>query len=233
MANDQETRRILGEYQRRAREIPADFYALSRPANLFYRHGQERALLAALRKAALLPLQDRLILDVGCGTGQWYSAFENFGAARANLAGIELNPDRARSCSRSFPGIDVRTGDATSLPWMSESFDLVFQSTVFTSILDFEMKQAIAREMLRVLKPGGVIFWYDFTYNNPRNSQVRGIGRLEIRRLFPGCAVEVRRVTLAPPVARRLVPVSWFLACLLEELKLLNTHCFGVIRREP
>jgi SAM-dependent methyltransferase len=233
MANDLEARRILSEYQRRSREIPADFYALTRPVNLFYRHGQERALLIALRKATLLPLRDRCILEVGCGTGQWYSAFEAFGATRANLAGIELDPDRAHSCASSFPGIDVRTGDASSLPWMNDTFDIVFQSTMFTSILDSEVKQAVAREMVRVLKPDGVILWYDFTYNNPHNPQVRGIGRSEISRLFPGCAVELRSVTLAPPIARRLVPVSWMLASLLEALRVLNTHYLGVIRREP
>jgi SAM-dependent methyltransferase len=231
--SEQEARRVLEEYRRREREIPPDFYSLSRPANLFMWHGQKRALLWALRRAALLPLTTRRILEVGCGTGQWFSVFEDFGGVRRNLSGIDLNPDRVETCVRSFPGAEVQVGDASSLPWDNGSFDIVFQGTVFTSVLDPEVKQAISREMLRVLKPHGVILWYDFTYNNPWNPHVRGIGRSEIHRLFPGCKVELRSVTLAPPIARRLVPASWFLASLLRALRVLNTHYLGIIRREP
>ena len=49
------------------------------------------------------------------------------------------------------------------------------QSTCFTSILDQEMKKSIAREVLRVLKDEGIILWYDFRYNNPKNPDVKGI----------------------------------------------------------
>ena len=53
--------------------------------------------------------------------------------------------------------------------------------------------------MLRVVKPQGLILWYDFRYNNPRNPNVQGIGATEIRGLSPGRQVELRKVTLAPP----------------------------------
>ena len=35
------------------------------------------------------------------------------------------------------------------------------------------------------------------------------MGAAEIRALFPGRRIELRRVTLAPPLARLVVPVSW------------------------
>jgi hypothetical protein len=38
-------------------------------------------------------------------------------------------------------------------------------------------------------------------------------------------------VTLAPPIARRLVPVSWLAAAALERLVVFNTHYLGVIRK--
>ena len=92
------------------------------------------------------------------------------------------------------------------------------------------MKQKVAAEMLRVVKPQGLILWYDFRYNNPRNSNVRGIGAAEIRGLFPGRQVELRKVTLAPPLARTLVPISWMAALALEKIPLLRTHYLGVVR---
>jgi ubiquinone/menaquinone biosynthesis C-methylase UbiE len=223
--------RIRAEYQRRQREVPPDFYALYQPSNLYIHHGQVRALLWALRTANLLPLKDCRILEVGCGRGNWLSVFEDFEAQRGHLAGIDLDAARVACCLQRFAGADVRVGDASKLPWGDGQFDIVFQSTVFTSILDIGMKRAVAREMLRVLKPQGAILWYDFHVNNPRNPHVRGVGRREIQSLFPGCRMALRRVTLAPPLARRLVPISWTLSTLVEALRILNTHYFGVLRR--
>jgi hypothetical protein len=85
--------------------------------------------------------------------------------------------------------------------------------------------------MVRVLKPGGVVLWYDFRFNNPRNLEVRGIEAAEIRSLFPECSVDLKKVTLAPPLARRVVPISWTSAELLEKLPFLRTHYLGVIRK--
>ena len=79
--------------------------------------------------------------------------------------------------------------------------------------------------------PGGAVLWYDFFVNNPRNPHVRGVGAKVIRLLFPGFGVRLARVTLAPPLARRLVPLSRTIAFALEATKVLNTHYLGVIRR--
>jgi ubiquinone/menaquinone biosynthesis C-methylase UbiE len=224
-----ETDRILEEHRRRELEIPAGFYDLDLPANLFLRHGQERALRKALERSGLLPMSGRRLLEVGCGSGNWLEILERFGARREGLAGIDLDPGRAATCAARFPGADVRSGDASVLPWENGSFDLVLQSTVFSSILDPEMRRAVASEMLRVLAPGGAIFWYDFFVNNPANPNVRGVRRREIEALFPGCRVELRRTTLAPPIARRVVPVSWILGTVLESLRVFDTHYLGVV----
>jgi len=56
----------------------------------------------------------------------------------------------------------ISLGNAETLPFASKSFDLVMQFTVFTSILAQHVKQRIANEMIRVVKPDGMIIWYDF-----------------------------------------------------------------------
>lgn len=226
-----EAERITAEYERRQRELPADFYSLTRPANLFFRHGQQRALLWALTRSGMVPLAERRVVEIGCGMGQWLGIFEDFGAQRQNMAAIELEQARGQKAIDRFPGADIRIGDASRLPWDDGQFDIVFQSMVFTSILDDAMKASVAREMLRVLRPGGVVIWYDFQFNNPNNPAVRKIRRPELERLFPGCRLALRRVTLAPPLARRIVPHCWSLAAALEKLRLLNTHYMGVIQR--
>lgn len=230
-AQKQEADRIREEYHRREREIGSDFYSLQRPSNLFVRHGQERALLRALIRANCLPLESKRILEVGCGRGQWFATFEALGAQRDLLCGIELDAERGGACSERFPRADVRIGDATELPWEDGTFDVVFQSTVFTSVLDQEVKLQLAKEMLRVVKDEGTLLWYDFHYNNPRNANVRGIGRSEIARLFPNCSIWLRRATLAPPIIRKVVPFSWTLASSLQSLYFLNTHLIGFIKK--
>lgn len=226
----QELDRIRDEYQRREREIGSDFYSMQRPSNLFVRHGQERALLRALESSKCLPLEGKRILEVGCGRGQWFVTFECLGANRDRLAGIELDAERGQACAERFPLADIRIGDAATLPWEDGTFDIVFQSTVFTSVLDSELKATLAKEMLRVKKAGGILLWYDFHCNNPRNANVKGIGRHEISQLFPDCDIWLRRATLAPPIIRKLVPISWTFAALMESLSFLNTHLIGHIK---
>jgi len=224
-----EIARIRSEYARRNREIPGDFYSWTRDVN-FYTHCQTaRAALRALVQAGMFPLSGRRVLDAGCGAGVWLLEFAQWGADR--LHGIDLDPARLELAGRCLPNADLRCGDARELPWPDASFDVMSQFTVFTSILDPSVKQAVATEMLRVLKPGGVILWYDFRFNNPANPHVRGIEDGEIRSLFRNCDVTLKRVTLAPPIARRVVPVSWIGAAVLEQIPWLRTHYVAVIRR--
>jgi ubiquinone/menaquinone biosynthesis C-methylase UbiE len=230
--HDDELARIRAEYERRARDIPADFYSLEKPANLFARHGHERALLTALKKHGRLPLASKRILEVGCGTGQWFVSFERLGARRELLSGIELDEGLATKARARAPGAQIETGDAGRLPWPDGRFDLVFQATVFTSILDENVRRTVAAEMVRVLAPGGAILWYDFVFDNPWNKGVRGIKERQVAALFPGFRVTGERVTLVPPLARRLVPISWVAASLLERLRVLNSHCLLVLERD-
>jgi ubiquinone/menaquinone biosynthesis C-methylase UbiE len=237
-----EVQRISEEYRRRARDIPAGAYSLTEPVNLFFTQQRARHALALLRRLRVFPLRDKHILEIGCGGGGWLPDLESWGARRGNLAGIDLDDARVATARRRLsglrdaqgnllaPGADIRLGDASDLPWPDASFDLVLQSTVFTSILDEGMKRAVAGEMLRVLKPRGIILWYDFFYNNPRNPHVRGVGKREIQSLFPNCLVSLRRITLAPPIAKRIVSFTWLGALVLEKLYLLNTHYLGSIR---
>ena len=147
------------------------------------------------------------------------------GARPENLAGVDLLPDSIAEAKALCPaGVTLRCASAAEVDFPDDTFDLVLQSTVFTSILDDGLKRQIATEMLRVLKPDGVILWYDFLVSNPWNPDVRGVKRKEIRRLFAGCRVRLKRITLALPLARRLARYGWTLCCLLEKIPLLCTH---------
>jgi ubiquinone/menaquinone biosynthesis C-methylase UbiE len=168
---------------------------------------------------------------VGCGAGGVLLEYLNFGACPTKLHGCDLLPERLAKAHTLLPHLAFVNADGQALPYANQCFDLVLQSMVFSSILDYRVKTNLAHELLQVLKPDGMILWYDF-WLNPVNPQTRGIRAAEIRRLFPNCQYEFHKITLAPPIARRLVPVSWMLALTLESLKIFNTHYLVSIRPE-
>jgi ubiquinone/menaquinone biosynthesis C-methylase UbiE len=188
-------------------------------------------VLKLLKKQNVNSLFDKKILDVGCGTGGELRNFMRYGAQPENLFGIDLLPDRIELAKRLSPNLDFRCGDASNLPYKNERFDIVFQFTVFTSVLDSQLKIKIAEEMLRVLKSGCIIIWYDFHVNNPNNPDVKGVKKNEIYELFPDCNIYLKRVTLAPPLTRIMAPYSYILCYALENLRILNTHYIGIIKK--
>jgi SAM-dependent methyltransferase len=231
LATLSEVDRIRIEYARRSRELPPDLYGYNRPVNQFFYCQTFRACVNALSREAMFPLNGKRVADIGCGTGNWLLDFVKWGASPDDIAGIDLDEIRIQQARARLPHADLLCGDASVLPWPDASFDLVTQFTVFTSILDAAMRRRLAVEMLRVVKPSGLILWYDFRVDNPKNRNVHGVSRGEILSLFPGCGIKLCSLTLAPPLARRVVNVSWTAALLLEMLPLARTHYLGLIRR--
>jgi len=155
-----------------------------------------------------------------------------YGARPENLFGIDLLEDRIMEARSLHSCINFSLGDASILPYSDKYFDIVMQFTVFTSILDKDMKKKIAEEMLRVLKPDGIILWYDYYVNNPRNPDVRGVKKKDIYELFPNCEIYLKRITLAPPLARLIASRSQLVCYILEKLKIFNTHYIGIIKKK-
>jgi SAM-dependent methyltransferase len=224
-----EAERVLEENARRSREVDAELYAPWQPAELFMCEGRRRTAWRLLHRCGVLPCAGDPALEVGFGRLGWLADLMGLGLRCFDLHGIELDSSRAEVAKAAFPSADLRVGDAAEMPWSDEMFRLVVVSTVLTSILDPVVRQAVADEVARVLRPGGAILWYDFRVDNPSNPNVRGISKAELKTLFPGFGHHLRTVTLAPPLARRVVPVSWTLATLLECLPLLRTHILGVL----
>lgn len=226
-----EVEEIKRRYEQR-KKLPPNLYTHFNKANLFIIQQREKKLLELLQCYGMNPLKEKKILDVGCGSGGWLREFQKYGAEPSNLYGKDLLEERVEAGKRQSPNIHMEQGNAESLDFPDRTFDIVLQSTVFTSIHDTGMKRKIACEMLRVLRNDGIILWYDFRYDNPWNPDVRGIRKDEIKELFPHCHYDFNTVTLAPPVARKLAGVSFLACCLLEKIPILRTHYMVVIKKE-
>jgi ubiquinone/menaquinone biosynthesis C-methylase UbiE len=207
-------------------------YSWFNPAHVYDMQERERRVLALLRRERVLDLSGIAVLDLGCGSGHWLRDLLKWGASPEHMVGVDLLADRVTRARQLCPaGITIECANATRLPYADASFDLVIQSTVFTSMLDGAVRRQAAAEVLRVLRPGGRMLWYDFHMNNPRNADVRAVKKAEIRALFPGCDIRLERITLAPPLARWVSPRSRVAFEVLSTVPFLCTHYLGIIRR--
>jgi len=104
-------------------------------------------------------------LDCGCGPGTL-----TIGFARRVAPGETIGIDRetsqtapvAEAARRDrIENLRFEQGDVYHLPFADESFDVVFDSAMLGSVTDAE---PVVREMVRVLKPGGVIALKEFDH---------------------------------------------------------------------
>jgi len=229
--NQSEAERVRTAYGKRQRENVSERYSQFLLCNLLFTQERDLALMDLLRSAGVHTFAGSRILDVGCGGGGLLRHLLEFEAEPRRMFGIDLLIERIHEAHDLSPNFQFLCGSASQLPFPNATFDFVFQFTMFTSILRKEIKQAAANEILRVLRPKGIFIWYDFSYDNPRNPDVRGIGRREMFRLFQGCRIRCRRITLAPPLARLVARGSAFLYRLLSAPKVLCTHYLCLIEK--
>ncbi len=167
-------------------------------------------------------------IEIGAGAGANIDFFRSLGIKDENIVAAELLTERAALLRKYFPHITIAEGDALQLNYKG-SFDIVFQSLVFTSILDADFKKKLAAKMWGMLKPGGIILWYDFKFNNPANKDVKGVDKAEMKQLFSFAdQINFFNVTLAPLVGRRVGNMYEFVNSFFP---FLRTHLIAVIKK--
>lgn len=221
---EREADRLREAYQRRPGEHAAVPSRLASPGDLYIIQERERMVAGLLRATYPTGLGELRILDFGCGTGAGMHELLALGARPERVVGVDLLASRLVRARRLLPAVALARANGTALPLRAGCVDLALQYTAFSSILDPEIRREAAGELKRVLRPGGVLLWYDLRVDNPRNPDVRRITRAELRGLFPGWRVEARSLTLAPPLVRLLAPASWLAAALAGSLPFLRTH---------
>jgi len=203
------------------------------PGYLFRVQGEERLFLHLLRRRGIRELNDYRILDIGCGFGYWLRRFAEWGADHRNLHGIDILEDRiAEARLRCSPEVDLRCGNASSLDFEDESFDLISMFLVLSLIPDTAMRTRVAAEASRVLKPGGLVLWYDFRYPPPRaRGGMVAMTRRRIAHAFPGFELDLRSASAVPPITRRVARYAWGICTLLDNIRFLNTHYVGALQK--
>jgi SAM-dependent methyltransferase len=115
----------------------------------------------------LAPHPAARVLEVGCGTGATIRAL----ARRTDFSGKAFGVDQSVpfiDAARTFARdeqvgdrVDFMVGDAHSLDFPDAAFDVVFAHTLISHVTDPE---TVLREMVRVVRPGGLVAVFDGDY---------------------------------------------------------------------
>lgn len=226
----EEQERIRSVYKRWLDGERAGLYAWHRPDILDQTAAHWRTAASLLAATVGPDLGALRVLDVGCGSGSFLRQLVNWGADPALLAGTEYQQQRLECARRrAAPGMHWHLGDLDV--FADGCVDLVCANTVFSSVLDSDARARLGAEMWRTLAPGGWCMVFDFRYDNPRNAQVRRVGRAELLAMWPGAAWHYRTLLLAPPIARRLVRAPRLLRDALAAVPPLRSHFILMVQK--
>lgn len=126
-------------------------------------------VVSAIIRATIGKKRDEIsILEVGCGTGNniWFFAEEGFHGYGIDMSASAIEWGKRNLAMRGLRA-DLRVGDISALPWADAIFDIVLDRGALTQN-DYGHIDAVLREVVRVLKPGGKMFCYTlFGMNTP------------------------------------------------------------------
>jgi len=171
------------------------------------------------------------ILDLGSGTRGDSPRFGDLGVRVSMIVEFDLNPTYVRQMLEAHPSITGVAGDAVTLPFRDNSFEIVYQSTMLSSLLDPGIRRAVLEEVARVLMPGGVFISYDVRYRNPWNPNTRPLRSRDLKEAFAGWSVTFASMTGIPQILRLLAPVSIGACRVIEGIPPLRTHLLAIARK--
>lgn len=188
-------------------------------------------------------------LDVGCGQGAYVGEMRRLGF---DVAGIDASAGQVRFAVRNLGvGTDVVTvGSALAIPAPDATYDFAYTINVLHHLDSVEEQQRAFAEIVRVLKPGGILFLHEINTRNilfrfymgyvfpSLNCIDQGIERWllphELHRYTNAELVDVRYFTFLPDFVPQVV-VRWLqpIERLLERSRwrIYSAHYMATLRR--
>ena len=119
----------------------------------------------SVKELPALP-EGSLVLEMGCGDGKTLSIMP----PSWRVTAIDISMQALLLARQTRPDAGLILADGCRLPLQSDGFDAVFAFHV-TGHLFLDQRLALAKEAARVLRPGGRIFFRDFSVEDMRMGQ--------------------------------------------------------------
>lgn len=103
------------------------------------------------------------LLDIGCGVGKYHALIKDH---VGSVEGVEVSSDSLAIARRANPDVGYTHYDGRRLPYADASFDVAYTVCVMHHVPPRHWEK-FAREMMRVLKPGGSAFVFEHNPLNP------------------------------------------------------------------
>jgi ubiquinone/menaquinone biosynthesis C-methylase UbiE/GNAT superfamily N-acetyltransferase len=215
--NSEETREWYKGYYERKGKYRNDL--LRNPEVLFQALASEVSLVKAIRIIEGEKEDDKL-LDVGCGSGGNLFQLIRLGYKASNISGVDIQEENIEKIKDLYPQANFYVCDASKMQFGNNTFDLVYESTVFSILPDDTLCKSIADEMIRVCKVGGYILLIDWRIPKPNNPNYNALTKKKLKNFF-NVGTQTKLITmekgaLIPPIGRFLsknIPSIYFLVC--------------------
>lgn len=119
-------------------------------------------LIKFLTIKELNPQQDTMLLDLCCGTGDYTKIISKF-YPKVKIIGLDFSSKMLKIAKLKNPKGTFMQGDCTNLPFRNNEFNYVTMSFGLRNIQD---RQAVLKEIYRVLDVGGLFLHLDFGKHN-------------------------------------------------------------------
>lgn len=229
----EERDRIIKIYKDRERNYKDQLYAWHQPDVRQQQAIFVKAMACALKNTLGYDLSHCKILDVGCGNGRFLRLLIDWGADPKNLTGTEYRSDiLLMARNRTANGIQWHLGELTEIN-NNERFHLVSAHTVFSSILNEEIRAYMAKAMWEKVKPGGYVQIFDFRFNNPKNPHVRKVLKKELDVYWNSNKIYYKTLLLPPIIVRKLPEKTFLFAEMLHTfIPFIKTHFIYMARKK-
>lgn len=187
-------------------------------------------------------------LDVGCGQGAYVGRMRERGFI---VDGIDMSAGQVRLAARNVGGEGiVRVGSVLDIPADDATFDFAYIINVLHHLNSLDEQRAAFKELLRVLKPGGLLFIHEINTRNilfrfymgyvfpSLNCIDEGVERWllahEMHTYTDAVVVDVRYFTFLPdfvpaPIVKLFAPIEQALE--RSAARVFSAHYMAVLRK--
>lgn len=124
----------------------------------YYTESQKTAQWLINHLSNHIVLEDKNILDWGCGPGRIIRHFPNLLGNSCRYFGTDYNKESIRWCSKNIEGVTFNHNSLVAqLPYEDNFFDVIYGISIYTHLSE-KMHFEWHRELRRILKVGGIMF---------------------------------------------------------------------------